>query len=126
VTDRSLYEIPGTTLFDSDMSRAGYHLNMFCMSLMRAENRTAFKADEPKYLDCFSMTEKQRTAVLDRRWNDMLSLGGNVYYLAKIAATDGWPVARMSAAMAGLTLDEYTKMMVAGGRDVADGNAKGG
>ena len=28
-------------------SRQGYHLNMFCMSLMKAENREAFKADEP-------------------------------------------------------------------------------
>jgi protocatechuate 4,5-dioxygenase alpha chain len=126
VTDSSLYEIPGTTLFDSNMSRAGYHLNMFCMSLMRAESRTAFKADEPRYLDRFPMTEKQRAAVLDRRWNDMLRLGGNIYYVAKIAATDGWPVARMSAAMAGLTLDEYTEMMVAGGRDMARGNDKGG
>jgi protocatechuate 4,5-dioxygenase, alpha chain len=122
--DKALYDIPGTTLFDGDMSRAGYHLNMFCMSLMDADNRAAFKADEAGYLDRFPLSEEQRAAILGRRWNDMLRLGGNVYYTAKLAATDGWPVARMSAAMAGLQLEEYTRMMVAGGRNAADDSHK--
>ncbi len=116
MADTALHTIPGTILFDGDRSRAGYHLNMFCMSLMQAHNRDAFKADEARYLDGFPLSEAQRRAVLDRDWNAMLRLGGNVYFTAKIAATDGWPVARMSAAMAGLALDEYTKMMLAGGR----------
>ena len=36
-------DIPGTYVFDAERSREGYHLNMFCMSLMKAENRKAFK-----------------------------------------------------------------------------------
>ncbi|HEY3059416.1 MAG TPA: protocatechuate 3,4-dioxygenase, partial [Chloroflexota bacterium] len=39
-------DIPGTTVFDAQRSRQGYWLNQFCMSLMKADNRTAFKADE--------------------------------------------------------------------------------
>ena len=50
-------DIPGTTVFDARRSRAGYHLNMFCMSLMKAENREAFKADEAAYLQRFPMSE---------------------------------------------------------------------
>ena len=32
-------DVPGTTVFDAEQSRLGYHLNQFCMSLMKAENR---------------------------------------------------------------------------------------
>jgi protocatechuate 4,5-dioxygenase alpha chain len=106
-------DIPGTFVFDSERSRRGYHLNM---SLMTADNRAAFKADEAGYLDRFPMTAAQRDAVLNRRWNAMLELGGNVYYTIKLAATDGMPVAHMSAAMAGMEPRAYTEMMVAGGR----------
>ncbi len=58
-------DIPGTILFDAKRSRQGYHLNMFCMSLMKAENRDAFRADNAKYLDRFPLTEAQRRALLD-------------------------------------------------------------
>ena len=43
-------DIPGTILFDAERSRQGFHLNMFCMSLQKAENRAAFKQDEGAYV----------------------------------------------------------------------------
>ena len=58
-------DIPGTTVFDAERSRQGYHLNMFCMSLMKPENRDAFRDDEERYLDAFPMSVEQRKAVLD-------------------------------------------------------------
>ena len=71
-------DIPGTTVFDATQSRLGYHLNQFCMSLMKAGNREAFKADERAYLAKWPMTEEQRRAVLDRDYNRMIALGGNI------------------------------------------------
>jgi protocatechuate 4,5-dioxygenase alpha chain len=121
MTESSFEDIPGTTLFDGRKSRIGYHLNMFCMSLIKTENRATFKADEASYLDRFSLTADQRRAVLERRWNDLLAIGGNVYYLVKLAAADGLSVAHLSAAMAGLSPEEYARMMVSGGRRI-DGN----
>ena len=59
-------DVPGTTIFDAEQSRKGYHLNQFCMSLMKAENRTRFKANERAYLDEWPMTEDQKLAVLAR------------------------------------------------------------
>jgi protocatechuate 4,5-dioxygenase alpha chain len=59
-------DIPGTTVFDMHQSRLGYHLNMFCMSLMGAANRAAFKADQKAYLEKFPLTDEQRQAVIDR------------------------------------------------------------
>jgi len=114
--DKPYKDIPGTTIFDADMSRQGYHVNQFCMSLMKEENRKAFKADEQAYLDKWPMTEEQRQAVLDRDYNRLLSLGGNVYFLAKIFATDGQSFQYAAALMTGMTQEEYRKMMVEGGR----------
>ncbi|MCC6870632.1 MAG: protocatechuate 4,5-dioxygenase subunit alpha [Burkholderiales bacterium] len=109
-------DIPGTTVFDATQSRLGYHLNMFCMSLMKAGNRTAFKADERGYLERYPMSAEQRQAVLDRDYNRMIALGGNIYFLAKIGATDGFSFQNLAAKMTGVPEDEYKAMMVAGGR----------
>ena len=109
-------DIPGTIVFDADRSRQGYHLNQFCMSLMKADNRTEFKADQAAYLAKWPMTQEQRQAVLDRDWNRMLSVGGNIYFLAKIAATDGLSFQQVAAMMSGATQPEYAQMMINGGR----------
>src|ERR1700693_3962643 len=81
-------DIPGTFVFDAERSRQGYGINMFCMSLMKDENRKAFKADEAAYLNKFPMTQEQREAILKRNWNHILELGGNIYFTAKLGATD--------------------------------------
>jgi protocatechuate 4,5-dioxygenase alpha chain len=114
-------DIPGTYVFDADRSRQGYHLNMFCMSLMKAENRKAFKADEAKYLDQFPLTLAQREAILKRQYNRMLELGGNIYFTAKLGATDGHPFQHLAALMTGSTQQDYADLMLRGGRPV-DGN----
>jgi protocatechuate 4,5-dioxygenase, alpha chain len=114
--DKPYLDVPGTTIFDADQSRKGYWLNQFCMSLMRAENRERFLTDERAYLDEWQMTEEQKQAVLDRDMNRMIALGGNIYFLAKIGATDGKSFQQMAGSMTGLSEDEYRDMMVSGGR----------
>ena len=109
-------DIPGTTVFDAQRSRQGYHLNMFCMSLMKAENRGAFKAHERAYLDRWPMSEAQKQAVLARDWNGMIDLGGNIYYLAKLFFTDQKSFQYVAAVMTGSTQEEYAEMMLKGGR----------
>ena len=117
-------DIPGTTVFDAEQSRIGYHLNMFCMSLMKAENRAAFKAGERAYLERYPMTADQRQAVLDRDYNRMISLGGNIYFLAKIGATDGFSFQNLASKMTGVPEDQYKAMMVAGGRSPQGNRSK--
>jgi protocatechuate 4,5-dioxygenase alpha chain len=114
--DKPYKDIPGTTIFDAEQSRLGYHLNQFCMSLMKAENRERFKADERAYLDEWPMTEEQKQAVLARDLNRCIALGGNIYFLAKIGATDGKSFQQMAGSMTGMTEEEYRDMMVSGGR----------
>ena len=117
-------DVPGTTLFNAQRSREGYHLNMFCMSLMKAENRAAFKKDERAYLAKFPMTEAQRDAILKRDWNKMLQLGGNIYYTSKLGATDGLSFQALAALMTGSTPEGYAKMMLDGGRSVTGNRSK--
>jgi protocatechuate 4,5-dioxygenase alpha chain len=114
-------DIPGTTVFDAQRARQGYHLAMFCMSLMKAENREAFKANERAYLDRWPMSEEQKQAVLARDWNRMISLGGNIYFLAKLFFTDQKSFQHVAAIMTGSTQEQYAQMMLEGGRPI-EGN----
>jgi protocatechuate 4,5-dioxygenase, alpha chain len=111
-------DIPGTYVFDADRSRVGYHLNMFCISLRLADNRTAFKADESTYLDGYPMEAAQKQSVLDRDWNEMLRLGGNIYYTSKLAACDGINFQELAGLMTGMASADYRAMMVNGGRSI--------
>ena len=119
--DKPYNDVPGTTIFDAEQSRRGFHLNQFCMSLMKADNRERFKANERAYLDEWPMTEEQKQAVLARDLNRCIAAGGNIYFLAKIGATDGRSFQYMAASMTGMTQDEYAQMMRDGGRS-AEGN----
>ena len=66
--DKPYQDVPGTIIFDAEQSRKGYWLNQFCMSLMKAENRERFKADERAYLD----REHENTSVGTLLFNDDL------------------------------------------------------
>ncbi len=120
---RDYDDIPGTYVFDGAHSRKGYHLNMFCMSLNKAENRDAFNGDEAGYLDRYPLTDEQRKAILERDWLGMLRLGGNIYYTFKLATVDGMSMQAAGAAMSGtgMTEEDFRQMMMSGGRPI-DGN----
>ncbi len=111
-----LDDIPGTHVFTARRSRQGYHLHKFCMSLMQEANREEFKADERAYLDRYGMTEEQKQAVLDRDLTRLIELGGNMYFLVKIASTDGQSALKAVSTTSGMSADEYAKMMLEGGR----------
>ena len=123
--EKPYLDVPGTIIFDAEQSRKGYWLNQFCMSLMKAANRERFKADERAYLDEWPMTEEQKQAVMARDLNWCMRTGGNIYFLAKIGATDGKSFQYMAATMTGMTQEEYMAMMLAGGRS-AEGNRRPG
>jgi protocatechuate 4,5-dioxygenase alpha subunit len=117
-------DIPGTWVFDAERARRGYHLNAFFYSLMKAENRAEFLADERKYLQKFPMTEEQRDAVLNRAWNKLLELGGVSYAIVKLAFTDKKSYQYMASQMVGITEKQYVEMMQAGGRSLEGWKSK--
>jgi protocatechuate 4,5-dioxygenase, alpha chain len=117
-------DIPGTTLFHAQRAREGYHLNMFCMSLMKPENRAEFKKDEAAYLHRWPITQEQREAVLKRDWGRMIELGGNIYFLSKLFSTDGLSFQHVAATMTGLSQEQYAQMMLEGGRAIEGNRSK--
>ena len=119
-------DIPGTFVFDAEPSREGYGINMFCMSLMKDENRKAFKANEAEYLKKFNLTPEQADAILKRDYNRMLELGGNIYFTAKLGASDGHPFQHLAALMTGSTQQDYADLMLRGGRSVEGNRSKSG
>ena len=125
MTAKEAYEdIPGTWVFDAQRARRGFHLNQFLYSLMKAENRKDFLADEAAYLQKYPMSDAQRQAVMTRAWNTMLDLGGVSYALAKLAFTDEHSYQFMAAEMTGMTQDEYANMMIGGGRSLEGWRSK--
>jgi protocatechuate 4,5-dioxygenase, alpha chain len=125
-TQQDYDDIPGTFVFDAERSREGYGINMFCMSLMKEENRKAFKANEAEYLKRFKLTPAQAEAVLKRDYNRMLELGGNIYFTAKLGATDGHSFQHLAAVMTGSSQQDYAAMMLAGGRSVEGNRSRSG
>jgi protocatechuate 4,5-dioxygenase, alpha chain len=125
-TQQEYDDIPGTFVFDVERSREGYGINMFCMSLMKDENRKAFKANEAEYLKRFKLTPEQTEAVLKREYNRMLELGANIYFTAKLGATDGHSFQHLAAVMTGSSQQDYAAMMLAGGRSVEGNRSRSG
>jgi protocatechuate 4,5-dioxygenase alpha chain len=109
-------DIPGTRVFTAARARKGYYLNQFAMSLMKPENRAAFKADERGYLDQWAISEEAKAAVRARDYNALLDLGGNIYFLSKIFSTDGIAFAEAVSTMTDMSWPEYRQMMLEGGR----------
>lgn len=116
--DKPYKDVPGTTVFDAEQSRRGYWLNQFCTSLMKSDNRERFKANERAYLDEWPMSEAQKQAVMDRDLNRCIKLGGNIYFLARVGATDGKSFQQMAGSMTGMSEEAYREMMVNGGRSI--------
>src|ERR1700681_259799 len=125
-TQQDYDDIPGTFVFDAERSRQGYGINMFCMSLMKDDNRKAFKANEAEYVKQFKLTPEQTEAVLKRDYNRMLELGGNIYFTAKLGATDGHSFQHLAANMTGASQQDYANMMLDGGRNVEGNRSRTG
>lgn len=99
--------IPGTLVFDGDAAQHGYAINAMCYSFNNANNRKAFSADEEAYMDRFRLTEEQRASVRNRDVLAMLSAGGNVYYLAKLAGIFGLSVQDLGALQTGMSVEDF-------------------
>lgn len=119
-----LEDIPGTYVFTKDRARQGLHLNLFFTSLLKAENREEFLREEGKYLDKFPLSAEQRRCVLERDWTGMLKLGANIYHMSKLGGTDKRTFQYLAGCMAGMSQEDYRKMMLEGGRRLEGNRSK--
>jgi protocatechuate 4,5-dioxygenase, alpha chain len=113
---RDYDDIPGTYVFDGRRSQQGYNLNRFLKTLDRPESREAFGQDEDAYLEGFALSAEQREAVRKREWTRLLELGGNIFYIWKLAVFDQRSMQYLGGQMSGMTEAEFRQMMLEGGR----------
>ena len=71
-------------------------------------------------------TPEQREAILKREYNRLLELGGNIYFTAKLGASDGHPFQHLAALMTGSTQQDYADLMLRGGRSVEGNRSRSG
>lgn len=103
-------------VFDVTQSRRGYALNRMCASLSDAGSRERFSRDEATYCDAHGLSPQQRDAVLERDWTAMLELGGSIFYTFKLAALDRKSMQHLGGVFTGMSAEEFTAAMRAGGR----------
>ena len=114
-TNREFDDIPGTYVFNGCRSVLGYPLNRMCMSFNSEANRQQFRQDEDAYCRRFGLSSEQRQAVRDRDVLRLIKLGGNIYYLAKLAGIFRLNVQDIGAQQSGMSVDEFKAMLAAAG-----------
>ena len=100
--------IEDTKIFDHEQTRRGYRLNKFAMSMTKAGNREAFKADEESYMAKWELTDIEKQLIRDRDWRAMMDEhGGNIYMIMKIGAVLGHGLYQIGAHQRGQTYEEF-------------------
>lgn len=108
-------DIPGTRVFTAAQTPQGYPLDQFAMSPMKPENRERWKSDERTYLAHWKVTDDRTEAALERDYNRLLDLGGDIDSMAKLFSTDAQSFLQAVSTMGRMSLDDYSAMMIAGG-----------
>ena len=100
--------IEDTKIFDHEQTRRGYRLNKFAMSMTKAGNREAFKANEESYMAKWELTDIEKQLIRDRDWRAMMDEhGGNIYMIMKIGAVLGHGLYQIGAHQRGQTYEEF-------------------
>ncbi|WP_428241602.1 protocatechuate 3,4-dioxygenase [Gynuella sp.] len=118
--------IPGTYVFDGRKSSMGYRLNKMCMSFNHKENREQFANDMEAYCRKYELSEETTKAVLAGDWLQLLRLGGNIYYLAKVAIFHGQSVQDACAIMQNMTTDQFKQKLLDNSAGIAEKKNKAG
>ncbi len=100
-------DIPGTYVFDGENAYSAYGLNKLLFSFNHEENRQEFAKDPAAYADKFGLTDEQKEALVTDQFLELLHLGANIYYVAKLAVPRGFTVQDAGAAFQGITRDEF-------------------
>lgn len=119
-------DIPGTYVFDGKTAHSAYGMNKLLFSFNRAENRKAFDEDPEAYCDKFGVTPEQKEALVKRDFLQMLRLGANIYYAAKLAVPAGTSVQDAGAAFQGITTEEFKAKLLAKGEGLEEKLKKAG
>ena len=100
-------DIEGTYVFNGESAHSAFGLNKLLFSFNHEHNRKAYADDPAAYADQFLMTDAQREALLSEDFLEMIRLGANIYYLAKLAVPKGFSMQDAGAAFQKITTPEF-------------------
>ncbi|WP_137166651.1 protocatechuate 3,4-dioxygenase [Salinimonas lutimaris] len=113
-------DIPGTYVFDGKRANPAYALNKLLYSFNEERNRAEFDADPAAYCDKLGVEGQYKTAVVEQNFLEMLRLGANIYFMAKMAIPRGTSVQDAGAQFQGITTEEFQQKLLAHGADLPD------
>lgn len=105
-------KIPGTYVFDGKTSHAAYGLNKMLFSFNHEENRKEFDLDAGAYATKYGLTDAQKEALLNEDYLELLRLGANIYFMAKLAVPRGVSVQDACAAFHGISTEEFKALLL--------------
>jgi protocatechuate 4,5-dioxygenase alpha chain len=100
-------DIPGTYVFDGKTANAAYGLNKLLFSFNHESNRDEYARDPAAYADKFDLSKEQKQALVAEDYLQLLRLGANIYYLAKLAVPKGFSMQDTGAAFQGIETEEF-------------------
>lgn len=119
-------DIPGTYVFDGKRAHPSYAINKLLYSFNEECNRAEFDANPSAYCDKFGVTAEYKEVVINLDFLQMLRLGANIYYMAKMAIPRGVSVQDAGAAFQGITTEEFQQNLLDKGNGLAQKLAKRG
>jgi protocatechuate 4,5-dioxygenase, alpha chain len=111
-----LGRIPGTPVFGGAQAAKAYPLNKMCFDFNAAANRAAFLQDEEAWMRRYGLDEACKAAIRARNVQQLIEVGGNIYYLAKFAGIFGLNVQDIGAQQTGMTIEAFKAHLAAQGR----------
>ena len=100
-------DIPGTYVFNGETAHRAYALNKLLFSFNHDENRQEYARDPAAYADRFGLPTEQKQALVEENFLELIRMGANIYYLAKLAVPKGFTMQDAGAAFQGITRDEF-------------------
>ena len=119
-------DIPGTYVFDGKTAHSAFGLNKLLFSLNQEANRQEHARDPAAYADAFRLSAEQKKALVEENFLDLLRLGANIYYLAKLAVPKGFTMQDTGAAFQGITTAEFQAKLDAKALDLDEKLEKAG
>lgn len=100
-------DIPGTYVFNGETAHRAFALNKLLFSFNEEVSRKEYAKDPAAYAEKFGLPKEHKRALVEEDFLELIRLGANIYYLAKLAVPKGFSMQDAGAAFQGITTEEF-------------------
>lgn len=113
-------KIPGTYVFDGKAAHSSFGINKMLYSFNHEHNRQEYAKNPEAYADKFGLSDEQKIALLSGDYLQLLRLGANIYFVAKLIIPQGISIQDAGAAFQGITTKEFQEKLTLKGEGLID------